>query len=268
MSQKHKFLKPLLIALTALIVVPVSARLLYLYLGPPILTPGADPRQELKRLDSALRTDSANCSKQFSNLKDSVGVQNRFFLLAFKFFFATNTSKYSECYYELAMHNLKDADLASLALARAIRLDQGWIGEKAVGVFAGHFSNRQETKDVCQSLLFFNRKFALNQLSRMKNECQDPVLKAHILATLSYALNCANNQEAAADYAEKASKLISEFADRISSSEKNHLERLFLGAGTLGQIAPEIVGQIQTGNTVRLSDFKKKVVFLDFWGDW
>lgn len=36
----------------------------------------------------------------------------------------------------------------------------------------------------------------------------------------------------------------------------------------IGDRAPEISGRIQDGSTVRLSDFKKKVVFLDFWGDW
>jgi hypothetical protein len=41
----------------------------------------------------------------------------------------------------------------------------------------------------------------------------------------------------------------------------------FPGYG-VGQRAPEIKGVIQDGSTVRLSDFRKKVVFLDFWGDW
>ena len=43
----------------------------------------------------------------------------------------------------------------------------------------------------------------------------------------------------------------------------------FLGTGPgMDQPAPEIRGTTQDGSTVRLSDFRKKVVFLDFWGDW
>lgn len=43
----------------------------------------------------------------------------------------------------------------------------------------------------------------------------------------------------------------------------------FIGTGpSVGQKAPEIVGTIQDGTKVRLSDFRKKVIFLDFWGDW
>lgn len=37
---------------------------------------------------------------------------------------------------------------------------------------------------------------------------------------------------------------------------------------SLGQRAPEIKGPTQDGSTVRLSDFRKKVIFLDFWADW
>jgi hypothetical protein len=36
----------------------------------------------------------------------------------------------------------------------------------------------------------------------------------------------------------------------------------------VGMIAPEIDGIIQDGSAARLSDFRKKVIYLDFWGDW
>ncbi len=36
----------------------------------------------------------------------------------------------------------------------------------------------------------------------------------------------------------------------------------------VGQIAPEIHGQDVDGETFRLSDYRGKVVMLDFWGDW
>lgn len=37
---------------------------------------------------------------------------------------------------------------------------------------------------------------------------------------------------------------------------------------SVGQRAPEIKGTLQDGTSARLSDYRKKVVFLDFWGDW
>jgi hypothetical protein len=36
----------------------------------------------------------------------------------------------------------------------------------------------------------------------------------------------------------------------------------------VGKPAPEIVGEDIDGNPMRLSDFRGKIVFLDFWGDW
>lgn len=35
-----------------------------------------------------------------------------------------------------------------------------------------------------------------------------------------------------------------------------------------GQRAPEIIGMLQDGSMAKLSYYKRKVVFLDFWGDW
>ena len=37
---------------------------------------------------------------------------------------------------------------------------------------------------------------------------------------------------------------------------------------TIGKLAPEIVGQDIDGNPMKLSDYRCKVVMLDFWGNW
>ena len=36
----------------------------------------------------------------------------------------------------------------------------------------------------------------------------------------------------------------------------------------VGNLAPEIEGVELTGETMKLSDYRGKVVLLDFWGDW
>jgi hypothetical protein len=36
----------------------------------------------------------------------------------------------------------------------------------------------------------------------------------------------------------------------------------------IGRPAPEIVGKDLDGRPMRLSDFRGKIVMLDFWGDW
>ena len=36
----------------------------------------------------------------------------------------------------------------------------------------------------------------------------------------------------------------------------------------IGKVAPEIEGKDVEGNKFKLSDYRGKVVVLDFWGDW
>ncbi len=44
--------------------------------------------------------------------------------------------------------------------------------------------------------------------------------------------------------------------------------RFGTGKGAVGRAAPEIVGTDLDGRPMKLSDFRGKVVMLDFWGDW
>ena len=58
--------------------------------------------------------------------------------------------------------------------------------------------------------------------------------------------------------------------DLLSAEEAKQATLLFtrhLDLG-VGSVAPEIVGVNLDGEAMRLSDFKGKVVLLDFWGDW
>jgi len=44
--------------------------------------------------------------------------------------------------------------------------------------------------------------------------------------------------------------------------------RFGAGKATVGRPAPEIIGKDLDGKPMKLSDFRGKVVMLDFWGDW
>ena len=37
---------------------------------------------------------------------------------------------------------------------------------------------------------------------------------------------------------------------------------------SIGKVAPDIVGEDLDGTPMKLSDYRGKVVVLDFWGDW
>ncbi len=49
----------------------------------------------------------------------------------------------------------------------------------------------------------------------------------------------------------------------LAGREKFKIEHL-----SVGGVAPEIIGEDITGKPMKLSDYKGKVVLLDFWGDW
>lgn len=60
----------------------------------------------------------------------------------------------------------------------------------------------------------------------------------------------------------KVAKVSKPLADRVASAlfEKENL--------SIGSIAPDIVGDDHTGTEFKLSDYRGKVVLLDFWGYW
>ena len=41
-----------------------------------------------------------------------------------------------------------------------------------------------------------------------------------------------------------------------------------VGKFSVGSVAPEIEGEDLAGTNFKLSDYRGKVVLLDFWGDW
>jgi hypothetical protein len=48
----------------------------------------------------------------------------------------------------------------------------------------------------------------------------------------------------------------------------SHSSRKATEGTVIGQPAPEIEGEDIDGRPMKLSDFRGKVVMLDFWGDW
>ena len=61
-------------------------------------------------------------------------------------------------------------------------------------------------------------------------------------------------------------------SDYVSDTEallKTVKSKLFVVKNlSVGKVAPDIVGTDVDGVEFKLSDYRGKVVFLDFWGDW
>ena len=67
-------------------------------------------------------------------------------------------------------------------------------------------------------------------------------------------------------------RVVNEFGDvegrRRTLGESAASELFEIRSLQIGMIAPEIVGEGIDEKTMKLSQFKGKVVVLDFWGDW
>ena len=54
----------------------------------------------------------------------------------------------------------------------------------------------------------------------------------------------------------------------IGSASKDELTPASDYDLVVGEMSPEITGKTSNGNPIKLSDYRGKVVLLDFWGDW
>lgn len=268
MAEKTKWIKGLGISL-ALFILPMAIRIAWLYVGPPILNLSADPRQELQRLEADFQRDSTYYSLLTAHLR-RLRVLNPWVRSLTEFYFGTNTNKYSECFLEMARHHLDDYDLAKKALLKAAELGKDWNSQQAVGIFISRFADDESSIQMCSIISSFAPKFAIRQLTELRNETHSPRVLAATLATLAEEYRQNNELIEAQKYFELAKTELSKLdsADLPEIREKIDLQLPNVMKVAVNQQAPDIVGQIEDGSTVRLSDFKKKVIFLDFWGDW
>jgi hypothetical protein len=105
---------------------------------------------------------------------------------------------------------------------------------------------------------FERAKAPANQIEQMAGKTADG--KVRTAADLS--------KEAEATF----QKVIDQYADvtgaRGSIADRAKTQLFEMHNLAIGQAAPEISGETVDGKAMKLSDFKGKVVVLDFWGDW
>jgi hypothetical protein len=111
-------------------------------------------------------------------------------------------------------------------------------------------------------------KPATDLFARIESESPSPRLRAWaILARLETTILSA---KPGTDRYETAKQEVTEAVTGIADEELSaRVTALFAREHlTLGSIAPDIVGVDLDGVAFKLSDYKGKVVLLDFWGDW
>jgi hypothetical protein len=181
---------------------------------------------------------------------------------------APDRAKFAARYMEIAEKDPKNAAVVE-ALVSVAQMDlRGENGAKAIDLLAAHHIESPKLTPLVSILRYAGTESADKLLRAIADKSPDRDAKAN--ATLALA-NSLKGRDAAA--AEKIfNQIVEQFADvtnrtgtmgDLAKEEIKHLQKF--GAG---KPAPEIAGTDIDGKDFKLSDYRGKVVMLDFWGDW
>jgi hypothetical protein len=183
-------------------------------------------------------------------------------------------SKYpqSDGYAAKLLQVVKDApkDPAAFgAIQWVIQRGGGAQGEALEILRRDHFAN-EKIGDLCPSLANSRNPAAVELVRQVleKNPSRDAKGKA-CYALASHFKNDAAHQKEAESLLDRTVK---EYADvkyfnrALGDLAKGDLFEIRELA--IGKVAPEIIGDDLNGSPMKLSDYRGKVVVLDFWGNW
>jgi hypothetical protein len=181
--------------------------------------------------------------------------------------------KYSPKFLELGEKLGKDPAAVD-ALIFAIRLDgRGANGQKAMERLERDHYNSPQMSQIVGMLRSFRTPAADKLLATITEKNTDPGVQGGLLMSKATAAKTTNPAEAEKLF----NQIIEKFASAKSATGTTTLGELAkseLAAMKnatnfdIGKVAPDIEGEDLSGVKFKLSDYRGKVVVIDFWGDW
>jgi hypothetical protein len=171
---------------------------------------------------------------------------------------------YSKKMIALAEKDPKSASAAD-ALLWAVRhsyYDQS-VGPKAIALLKEHHLESEKLGDACQMLAYNNAKENREFLVTVVEKSPHDKVKGGASLALGQMLAAENPTEA-----EKHLNAVIEKYGSKSQKERAKGELFEMHNLAIGKTAPEIEGEDVDGKKFKLSDYRGKVVVIDFWGDW
>ncbi len=139
-------------------------------------------------------------------------------------------------------------------------------GPKVLALLKEHHLQSEKLKDVCGRLAYGSLKESHDFLqTALEKNPHDDVKGAAALALGRRLLQDSSKNGAEA---EKYFNLVIDKHGSKSQKKAARGELFELHHLAIGKVAPEIEGQDVDGDKFKLSDYRGKVVVLDFWGDW
>ncbi len=246
---------------------------------PPKDEKAATPQDEFKALQTEQQKANQELIQKFQAAK-SPDEQNKIRADFFKL-----QADFGARYVAFAKKNVKEA-VAADALAQAVGVPPSTEADKvrneAIDLLAEHFVQSPQMKMIVQRLGGLNSKAPEKLLKAVIEKNTDHDTQG--FACLSLAMNLKNragegeggNADKLFAEAEKYFKMVSEkYADvkagrgTLGATAQSQLTAMKNQANlAVGKVAPDIVGPDIDGKEFKLSDYRGKVILLDFWAHW
>ncbi|MGI9245075.1 MAG: peroxiredoxin family protein [Verrucomicrobiales bacterium] len=171
---------------------------------------------------------------------------------------------------EIVKANPKD-DASLDGIAWILRYSRnGAIDPGLIGILEEHHMNNEKLVEVTASLMRVPSPEAQSFLKAASENSE--VKDVRGMAIFAMAMGIERDTSKSDEYTDLIKRLIEEHQDleiRGRSIAKMAEGKLFAAKNLgIGMRAPEIVGKDVDGNEMKLSDYKGKIVVIDFWGDW
>jgi hypothetical protein len=152
------------------------------------------------------------------------------------------------------------------------------IGKKATDRLVEHYPDHRALERLCENLGAGRNLKAADTLKQIVEKSTKPRIKGAALLGLGRLLNeqtetLGDKKDEADKVAAEAEKLLTRATDAFgtdNASLRADAEKELRALRTLrvGKVSPEIAATDLDGKEFKLSDYRGKVVLLDFWGNW
>jgi hypothetical protein len=240
----------------------------------PKLDPAAKPADEFKRLSKQFNDKQQETYQAYS--KAATNEERQAILKGLP-----KASDYAGPMMELAEKSPKDPVAPDALVWVVEHVRAGGEADKALHVLLTDYPESKAVGRVCPTLLYSGSPKAEETLKAILGKSPHrEVQAAACLALGQYLKNQTQRRNADPARRDELTKEAEKYLERVvaeyasvpyfrgTSGEAAQAELFEIRNLGIGKAAPEIEGEDLDGQKFKLSDYKGKVVVLDFWGSW
>jgi hypothetical protein len=240
-----------------------------------------DDPKDPKKPEAPSSAQGKTPAEQYRMIVDEVQKEQKEFLEAYrkatpegkKKLKYPDSQKYIERMLELAEKNAKDPAAIDAVVWVVQNADGSDKGKKALAILLRDHLESQQLASICQALRY-SMPDADQSLRAILEKSPHRDVQAQACFALAQCLKdqADRNKTSTAEAERLLERVAKEYADvemygrklgALAQGELFELRNL-----AIGKVPPEIEGEDIDGKKFKLSDYRGKVVLLDFWGNW